>query len=180
MVYPCRIAHQWVGYLFFSTSLKEKPLIPLEPATPSGDGVVTVLAVLQEWKVVHTEMQSLLDQLSVVINRLNRCQFEPTLFQHNLYDIEESWRQCVPRIRAVSLISFAYIGEEGVIKSVQRLVNKVRGISRQIADASNLADAQHIETEIRDINEEIAPVLSVADRKIVELVNRLLSNGTVR
>jgi hypothetical protein len=147
------------------------PLI--EPAVELGES--RIVPALREWKVLHTQMQSLLDRLTPVIYSIDLA-ILGSRAEESIYQIEMLWHHCVPMIKeAPRKLQFEHIDGEVVVRTVLDKMNQSDMISKKIAEANieTLSDIRSIRISMNEIKQAVATALTIADRRIAELVDML-------
>ncbi|MBM3183678.1 MAG: metallophosphoesterase [Chloroflexi bacterium] len=171
------------GFHEFTLPPKTKEPSLIVPTTaveaPQAHDESLIVSTLKEWKTVHTEMQSLLDNLTTVVIWLNRCQIEPLKLEEHLYQAEQAWGtfgNCASKLRVIdsTFKSFQHIQKEPVVETVLGHTSKTARIGKQFAkDKPTLADARKLNRAIGAIKQDVEAALKVADKQVVALVDTL-------
>ncbi|HEX9989029.1 MAG TPA: metallophosphoesterase [Chloroflexia bacterium] len=164
---------------------------PLISKSPSPKGF-NYLPYLQEWKVVHTTMQTLLDQLVGVVSRVQHCFFltqmlgEPPAramspeLENELSLLESDWHRVASMIKGIpAVFKFKYILDEPIVKSLIGTVGNIEAMSRSIGAAHSKVEISAAAEYLTFVKNEMATALTVADRNIVSILDVLSEGMTI-
>lgn len=140
----------------------------------SSTGLSDLLSELAEWKLIHNDLQGLLNVLNIPVDYLIKCRLDPST---NLLDeAGDMWQEsCVPKLRSMPdkwNLQYAYTPSLNDLREQTYSIDK---ITRQLmqTDALDKEGLRSLSIRLRTIREIVWDLLVAADKKIMALVEVL-------